>query len=275
MTLSVQAVDFVYDDGSQVLNRVSMNFADHGVVGVVGANGCGKSTLFKILLGLYRPCHGEVLWQEKALAYSKKSLIEHRQRVTLVFQEPDQQIFYTDVFDDIAFSLRNLGIDESEITRRVGHALSLVDGQSLVSKPVQYLSYGQKKRVAIAGALVLDSQYLLLDEPTAGLDPVGTRQMKSLIRSFASLGKHVVMSSHDINLIYELCDYVYVMSGGEVVSAGKPESVFLDKTSIENIGLEQPWLVRMHQELGMPLFRNEQEMKDWGISWMPGQKSTA
>ncbi|KUI98227.1 ATP-binding cassette domain-containing protein [Vibrio sp. MEBiC08052] len=260
MTLSVQAVDFAYEDGSPVLKRVAMNFAAHPVVGVVGANGCGKSTLFKLLLGLYRPHYGNILWQGQPLTYAKKALFEHRQRVTLVFQEPDQQIFYTDVFDDIAFSLRNLGVNETEIQRRVSDALSLVDGQSLIDKPVQYLSYGQKKRVAIAGALVLDSQYLLLDEPTAGLDPTGTRQMKSLIETLASLGKHVVMSSHDINLIYELCDYVYVMADGEVVSEGRPDTIFLDRTAMESIGLAQPWLVQMHQALGLPLFRNEQEM---------------
>ncbi len=260
MTLAVQAVDFAYEDGSSVLKHVSMDFTAHSVIGVVGANGCGKSTLFKLLLGLYRPRHGNVLWQGQPLTYAKKSLFEYRQRVTLVFQEPDQQIFYTDVFDDIAFSLRNLGMNEAEIERRVSDALSLVDGQNLINQPVHALSYGQKKRVAIAGALVLDSSYLLLDEPTAGLDPVGTRQMKSLIGTFASLGKHVVMSSHDIDLIYELCDYVYVMADGAVVNAGKPETIFLDKAAMESIGLEQPWLVKMHQTLGIPLFRSEQEM---------------
>ncbi|MDW6094762.1 ATP-binding cassette domain-containing protein [Vibrio rhizosphaerae] len=253
MTLSVQAMGFAYEDDSPVLKQVTMDFAAHAVVGVVGANGCGKSTLFKLLLGLYQPAHGQVLWQGQPLTYTKKALFEHRQRVTLVFQEPDQQIFYTDVFDDIAFSLRNLGVDETEIQRRVHQALSLVDGQRLIHQPVQSLSYGQKKRVAIAGALVLDSQYLLLDEPTAGLDPAGMRQMKSLIETFAALGKHVVMSSHDINLIYELCDYVYVMAEGKVVNAGKPATVFLDQAEMERIGLTQPWRIKMYQEWGIPL----------------------
>lgn len=260
MTLSVSAMSFAYEKGEPVLNNLSMDFSSHSVIGVVGANGCGKSTLFKLLLGLHTPTQGSVNWQQQAIDYSKKALIEHRKNVTLLFQEPDQQIFYTDVYNDIAFSLRNLGFDEAEIKQRVDQALALVDGKSFAHKPIQYLSYGQKKRVALAGSLVMDSDYLLLDEPTAGLDPIGTKQMKTLIRSIADLGKNVVMSSHDINLIYDVCDYVYVMSRGELVSQGEPDTVFLDKCFIEQIGLEQPWLVKMHQELGMPLFRHEHEM---------------
>jgi cobalt/nickel transport system ATP-binding protein len=260
MTLSISAVSFAYEKEAIVLHDLNMDFSSHSVIGVVGANGCGKSTLFKVLLGLHTPTHGAVHWQGQPINYDKRALIEHRKKVTLVFQEPDQQIFYTDVYNDIAFSLRNLGFAEDVIAEKVEQALSLVDGQSFAHKPIQYLSYGQKKRVALAGALVMDSDYLLLDEPTAGLDPVGTKQMKSLIRSISSMGKNVVMSSHDINLIYDICDYVYVMDEGQVVCEGQPDHVFIDKAFIESVGLEQPWLIRMHLEFGMPLFRCESDM---------------
>lgn len=260
MTLSVSALHFAYEKDEPVLKNLNMDFSSHSVIGVVGANGCGKSTLFKLLLGLHTPTDGDVKWGNEPIGYGKKALIEHRKKVTLVFQEPDQQIFYTDVYNDIAFSLRNLGFSEDEVAVRTERALELVDGKSFAHKPIQYLSYGQKKRVALAGSLVIDSDYLLLDEPTAGLDPLGTKQMKSLIGSIAGLGKNVVMSSHDINLIYDVCDYVYVMNHGELVSQGEPDKVFLDKAFIEQVGLEQPWLVKMHQEFGMPLFRHEHEM---------------
>lgn len=260
MTLSVSSMSFAYEKDERVLRNLNMDFSTHPVIGVVGANGCGKSTLFKLLLGLHTPTEGSVNWSQQPIDYSKKALIEHRKNVTLLFQEPDQQIFYTDVYNDIAFSLRNLGVAEHEIEQRIQRALELVDGKSFSHKPIQYLSYGQKKRVALAGSLVMDSDYLLLDEPTAGLDPNGTKQMKALIRSISDLGKNVVMSSHDINLIYDVCDYVYVMSQGEMVSQGEPQNVFLDKRFIEQVGLEQPWLVKMHQEFGMPLFRHEHEM---------------
>ncbi len=260
MTLSVSSMSFAYDKDESVLKNLNMDFSSHPVIGVVGANGCGKSTLFKLLLGLHTPTKGEIKWANQPIGYSKSALIDHRKKVTLLFQEPDQQIFYTDVYNDIAFSLRNLGFDEAEVEKRVKTALELVDGESFAHRPIQYLSFGQKKRVALAGSLVMDTEYLLLDEPTAGLDPVGTKQMKNLIRSISELGKNVVMSSHDINLIYDVCDYVYVMSHGELVSQGEPETVFLDKAFIERVGLEQPWLVKMHQEFDMPLFRHEHEM---------------
>ncbi|PWI32241.1 energy-coupling factor ABC transporter ATP-binding protein [Vibrio albus] len=262
MTLAVHEMSFEYEKGQPVLQNLNMDFSAHPVIGVVGANGCGKSTLFKLLLGLHTPTAGEVRWRDKAVRYDKRSLIEHRKNVTLMFQEPEQQIFYTDVFSDIAFSLRNLGIDEAEVFQRVEKAISMVDGQQFADKPIQYLSFGQKKRVALAGSLVLGTKYLLLDEPAAGLDPLGTRQMKALIRSISLSGKHVVMSSHDINLIYDVCDYVYVMNDGGIESQGVPEQVFLDKALIEKVGLEQPWLVRIHQELGMPLFRSEHDLSE-------------
>lgn len=261
MTLAVDAVSYAYPNARPAVRLVSMDLASHAVTGVVGANGCGKSTLLKLMLGLLKPSEGKVVWQNTPLTYAKSSLLAYRQHVTMVFQEPDQQIFYTDVYNDLAFSLRNLGMDEDQIRGRIVHALSLVDGLTLMDKPVQYLSYGQKKRVAIAGALVLNSDYLLLDEPTAGLDPSGTSQMKSLIHNLAQHHKHIVLTSHDINLIYELCDYIYVMSHGQVVLAGEPGTVFLNRDWLESIGLEQPWLVRIHQQLDLPLFRHDADLE--------------
>lgn len=260
MSLNTQGLSFGYQRDEWVLHDLTLNFAKAPVVGVVGANGCGKSTLFQLLLGLLKPSKGQVRWQNTPLSYSKAALLAHRQRVSLVFQEPDQQIFHTDIVSDVGFSLKNLGVDGAQVQRRTASALRMVDGLGFIDRPVQYLSFGQKKRVAIAGALVLNSDYLLLDEPTAGLDPSGVRHMKSVIDRVVKQGKHVVISSHDIDLIYQVCDYVYVLANGRVALQGAPESVFLDRQSIEQIGLEQPWLVKLHVELGYPLYRNEQQL---------------
>ncbi len=138
-----------------------------------------------------------------------------RQHVVTVFQDPDQQLFYTDIESDIAFSLRNLGVNETEIQRRIESALTLVRAHSFSHKPIQYLSFGQKKRVAIAGALVMDFDYLLLDEPTAGLDPAGRQQMLEIIGMIAAGGKRIIISSHDIDLIYQICDGLYVLGNGK------------------------------------------------------------
>lgn len=249
---------FRYQD-EPVLKGLTLDFSHHAVTGLVGANGCGKSTLFMNLSGLLRPQSGAVLWQGKPLDYSKRGLLALRQQVATVFQDPDQQIFYTDIDSDIAFSLRNLGVDEAEIARRVEDALTLVDAQHFRHQPIQCLSHGQKKRVAIAGALVLQAQYLLLDEPTAGLDPSGRTQMIEIIKRIVAQGNHVVISSHDIDLIYEVSDAVYVLRRGEVLTHGAPGDVFAQTELIEQAGLTQPWLVKLHTELGFPLCKTEAE----------------
>jgi cobalt/nickel transport system ATP-binding protein len=232
------------------------------VTAILGANGCGKSTLFMTLLGILKPQSGEVRWQGRPIGYGKKELRALRQRVSMVFQDPDQQIFYTDVESDIAFALRNLGMSEAVIASRIEQALALVDGTALKTMPVQYLSHGQKKRVAIAGALVLEADMLLLDEPTAGLDPAGRSQMMALIRRISESGRRVVVSSHDIDFIYEVCDYLYVLSKGHLLAEGTRREVFLQPDMLSRAGLVQPWLVRLHQELGYPLYESEQAFFD-------------
>lgn len=260
MTLATRALSFHYQPGENALEDLYLDFSRGQVIGVVGANGCGKSTLFMNLLGVLKPAQGEVLWQGEPLQYDKASLYALRQKVAMVFQDPDQQIFYTDVFSDIAFSLRNLGVAEPVIQQRVQDALALVDAGTFQHKPVQYLSYGQKKRVAIAGALVMNADYLLLDEPTAGLDPAGRQQMIHIIDRIVAQGKRVIISSHDIDLIYQVCDYLYVLAGGRLCCAGDERTVFLQKDRVQAAGLVQPWLVKLHTELGFPLYKTEQEL---------------
>ena len=234
---------FRYQD-EPVLKGLTLDFSRHAVTGLVGANGCGKSTLFMNLSGLLRPQQGAVLWQGEALNYSKRGLLALRQQVATVFQDPDQQIFYTDIDSDIAFSLRNLGVAEEEIARRVDEALTLVDAQGFRQQPIQCLSHGR---------------YLLLDEPTAGLDPRGRAQMIAIIRRIVGQGRRVVISSHDIDLIYEVSDAVYVLRHGEVLAAGDPGEVFACAETMDRAGLTQPWLVKLHSELGLPLCKTEAE----------------
>ncbi|MBD2816311.1 ATP-binding cassette domain-containing protein [Xenorhabdus sp. Flor] len=257
--LETRSLYFSYQD-EPILKGLTLDFNRHQVTGIIGANGCGKSTLLMNLSGILRPQKGAVWWNNAPLDYSKKGLMDLRQRVVTVFQDPDQQIFYTDIESDLAFSLRNLGIDETEIQRRIEYALTRVDAHTFRNKPIQYLSFGQKKRVAIAGALVMEFDYLLLDEPTAGLDPTGRQQMLDIINTIAAEGKRIIISSHDIDLIYQICDGLYVLANGEMISSGKPETVLLQKTQLEQAGLAQPWLVKVHTEGGLPLCKTGQEL---------------
>ena len=262
MSLSTSDLSVGYQRDVAVLHGLNLDFSRGQVTAILGANGCGKSTLFMTLLGILKPQSGEVRWQGRPIGYGKKELRALRQRVSMVFQDPDQQIFYTDVESDIAFALRNLGMSEAVIASRIEQALALVDGTALKTMPVQYLSHGQKKRVAIAGALVLEADMLLLDEPTAGLDPAGRSQMMALIRRISESGRRVVVSSHDIDFIYEVCDYLYVLSKGHLLAEGTRREVFLQPDMLTRAGLVQPWLVRLHQELGYPLYESEQAFFD-------------
>lgn len=261
--LATEALCFSWQQDQPALCDLTLDFSRGRVTGLIGANGCGKSTLFMNLLGLQRPQSGRVLWQGEPLRYDKSSLLALRQRLVLVFQEPDHQLFYTDIDSDIAFALRNLGIAESVIQGRLEQALALVGAGSFRHRPIQYLSHGQKKRVAIAGALVMQSDYLLLDEPTAGLDPQGRTAMIDIIKRISDQGRHVIVASHDIDLIYHICDYIYVMSQGHLLAQGSEREVFLQSALLDRAGLSQPWLVKAHTRLGMPLVKTEEELFDF------------
>ena len=138
--LSTKELCFKYEQGEGALKNITLDLSAGKVSGLVGANGSGKSTLFMTLLGFLKPNSGFVCWNDEPISYNKEDLYQLRQNVAIVFQEPDQQIFYTDIKSDIAFSLRNLGVNETEITKRVANALTLVDANEFVDQPIQYLS---------------------------------------------------------------------------------------------------------------------------------------
>lgn len=260
--IELKHVDFSYEKNHPILKDISAKFGENGskVVGIIGPNGTGKSTLFLNLVGMLKPTAGQILVDDQPINYSKKGLNQLRQKVGIVFQNSDQQIFYSIVKDDVAFALHNLDVPEDEIKQRVNTILRELDISELKDRPIQYLSGGQKKRVAIAGILILNSEWLLLDEPTAGLDPDGKRRMVELIKHLIDRGQKVILSSHDINFMYEVCDYFYILQAGQIVKSGKKETVFNDEKMLLETKLEQPWLVKVHQKLHLPLYDNEAEL---------------
>lgn len=256
--IRIDSLEYKYEDGTRALLDINFNLNKGKTIGVIGANGSGKSTLFLNILGILRPTDGSIYFNNKKIKYDKKSLREYRKQVTMVFQDPEKQLFYSRVYDDVAFVLRNLDYSEEGIKVRVYKALEEVNAMDLLDKPTHFLSYGQKKRVAIAGSLVLDSKVLLLDEPTSGLDPHMTKDMIHLINKLKA-DKNLIVSSHNMDFIYEVCDYVYVLSKGEIIGEGIPASIFLKSDLIKSALLDKPWLVKVHEKLNLPLYANESE----------------
>ncbi|WP_367297694.1 energy-coupling factor ABC transporter ATP-binding protein [Loigolactobacillus coryniformis] len=252
--LELQHVNFSYERGKEVLHDINLKLDQAQVIGIIGPNGSGKSTLFLNLVGIQRPDSGQILLDGQPLRYDKKSLLALRKRIGIVFQNSEQQIFYSLVEDDVAFALHNLGLPQAEIDARVDRALAKLDISDLRQRPIQYLSGGQKKRVAIAGILVLDSEWLLLDEPTAGLDPDGRRRMVRLIQQLIANGQKIILSSHDMDFMYEVGQYFYILQDGRIVKSGDKQTVFKERAIIEQAKLEQPWLVRLHEDLHLPLY---------------------
>lgn len=257
--IKIESLEYEYSDGTIALKDVNIDLDKGNVIGVIGANGSGKSTLLLNILGMLKPTKGVVKYKNSALKYDKRFLREYRKNVSIVFQDPEKQIFYSRVYDDVAFALRNLDMEEDKINLKVIEALEKVKALDLKDKPTHFLSYGQKKRIAIAGVLVMDTDVLLLDEPTAGLDPHMTKEIKKIVNDLKD-DKKLVISSHDMDFIYEICDYIYVLSEGKILGEGKPEEVFLDDELIDNSFLEKPWLVKIHEHLNVPLYKNESQI---------------
>ncbi len=259
----INNLTYKYDKNRKALDNITMDFDRGDIIGIIGSNGSGKSTLFNNLMGILKATQGEILYKNNQLKYDKKSLYNLRKEVGIVFQDPEKQIFYSMVYDDLAFALRNIGMDEKTIKIRINKALESVNGKDFIDRPVHSLSFGQKKRVAIASVIAMENDLVLLDEPTAGLDPESTRAIVEIIKSMHKKGKKIVITSHDMNLIYDICDYVYVLNQGKIISEGNVEEVFVDEEKIEEAGLELPWLVKLNKNMNLPLFRKEEDLYNY------------
>lgn len=266
--LKTKNLEYIYEDGTEALKNINIDLNQGNKIAIIGSNGAGKSTLFLNLMGILKPKKGKVFFKDEELKYKKKFLHNFRQKVGIVFQDPDKQIFYSNVYDDAAFGLRNLGIDEEQIKERVDTALKKAGAYEFKDKPVHFLSHGQKKRVAMAGVLAMDSDVILFDEPTAGLDPVMTECVKDILNNLSNEGKKIVISSHNMDLIYETCDYAYVLNHGEIIGEGKIEEIFVKEELLKKAGLNEPWLVKVHKNMNLPLFKSEEKLyKYWSENY--------
>lgn len=257
--LEVKNLEYTYESGKKVLNGISLSTKNGAITMVIGENGAGKTTLFKNILGLLKRDKGDIIVDGEELRYDKKSLLNYRKNVTMVFQDPDNQIFYSNVFDDTAFTLRNLGYDEETVKERVDNALRSANAYELKEMPVHFLSYGQKKRVAIASAIALGARYILMDEPTAGLDPVSIGILKKTIAGIAK-NSSLLISTHDMEFCYEMADYIYVVKDAKIIKEGSKYEIFKDEDVIKRANQELPLCVRVANALGVDFFDNNDQM---------------
>ena len=231
---------YTYEDGTKALDHVTLGARRGRITGILGANGAGKSTLFLNLNGVLTPTAGEVLLDGAPVRRDRKGLTELRRRVGIVFQDPDDQLFSADVYRDVSFGAVNLGLDEGEVRRRVEDALARTGISHLRDKPTHALSFGQKKRAAIAGVLVMEPEVLILDEPTAGLDPSGVSGLLELIGRLRDAGMAVLIATHDMDLVPLCCDDAYLLGEGRVLAAGTPEELFRDPELLRENHLRLP-----------------------------------
>ena len=256
MRIELRGVHHVYALGTpfevEALRGVSLAVEPDEVLGIVGGTGSGKSTLVQHLNLLLEPTSGEVLVDGVDARTLRKG--ELRRRVGLVFQFPEAALFAPTVEEDVAFAPRQLGLDEEEVQRRVRGTLELLDAVQLADRSPFALSGGEKRRVAIAGVLAMSPDVLVLDEPTAGLDPATRAELLEVVRGLREAGNSVVMVSHDLDEIAEVADRVCVLAGGEVRAVGTPEEVFYADPTAAPATVRTISLIRnAHPKVGRPV----------------------
>ncbi|MCX6018699.1 MAG: ABC transporter ATP-binding protein [Chloroflexi bacterium] len=237
-SIEVEDLHFSYPDGHVALNGATLSVAPGEKVALLGPNGAGKSTLILHLNGILKPTSGRVhVAGIDVPNCSKSELAKVRAAVGLVFQQPDDQLFSPTVFDDVAFGPIYQGLPESEVRARVRDALAAVKMSDYVDRVSHHLSVGQKKRIAIATVLSMKPDLLVLDEPTAGLDPRGRRELMHLLHE---LPQTMLISTHDLAMVRELLPRTIVMEGGRVVANGPTNEILADEVLLHAHGLEKP-----------------------------------
>ncbi|MDO8568511.1 MAG: ATP-binding cassette domain-containing protein [Dehalococcoidales bacterium] len=262
--ISTTGLSFTYPDGTEAVTNVDLDIQKGEFVALMGANGSGKTTLLKLLIGLLKPCSGEIRLDGRAPRQLKDT--DFFKRVGMVFQDPNDQLFASTVEQDVGFGVANLGVKGEEASRRISHALEMVGAGGLGCKPIHTLSYGQKRRVSLAGVLAMEPGLVLLDEPTSGLDPRSITPIMLLLRRLnRDKGIAMVMATHDVELVPLFCDRIIVMHQGRIAAQGTPHEIFANPALTRGVGLRLPRLAHLAEilkkedglEINLPLTISE------------------
>lgn len=238
--LSTENLSFTYPDGTQALKNINIEIEKGEKVAIIGPNGAGKSTLFSHFNGLTEPTSGCVKIEDKPISFEKDELLKVRQKVGIVFQDPNDQLFAPTVKEDIAFGPMNLGLSYDEVEKRVEDALKMVGMENYEDKTPHHLSGGQQKRIAIAGIIAMKPELMILDEPTAGLDPDGVEKVLNIMNQLNEEGMTLIISSHDIDMISKYADKIFVLYNGEIIESGNKNKIFSDMDLLKKAHLRTP-----------------------------------
>lgn len=233
--IDVEHVSFGYETGKEVLKEISFHAGEGESVGLIGANGVGKSTLLKMLVGLNLQFSGTI--RVENIPVEKNTLAEIRSRIGYVFQDSDSQLFMNTAYDDIAFAPRNYGLSEEEVERRVNQALAMTGITYLKERQIYKMSGGEKKLVSIATILSMTPDIILMDEPSIALDPKNRRNIIHILNSFDHLK---VIASHDLDMILDTCERTILMADGAIVADGPTKEILTDRELLERNHLELP-----------------------------------
>lgn len=238
--IETKNLSFTYPDGTKALKNVNLQIKKGEKIAIMGPNGAGKSTLFSHFNGLTEPTSGHVEVDGEKIIFDREELLKVRQKVGIVFQNPNDQLFAPTVKEDVAFGPMNLGLDYDEVKNRITEALEMVGMSGFEDKTPHHLSGGQQKRVAIAGIIAMRPEIMILDEPTAGLDPEGVDKVLNILNKLNDEGMSIVVSSHDIEMINHFADRIFVLYDGEIIAQGDKHHIFSDKKLIKKAHLRNP-----------------------------------
>jgi cobalt/nickel transport system ATP-binding protein len=238
ISLLIEELAFAYPDGNQALFGVSLKISKGERVALLGPNGAGKTTLVMHLNGILSTLHGKVFVAGKLVdSKDKEGLKQIRSKVGIVFQDPDDQLFMPTVGQDVAFGPYNMGLRDAELDEVVTQALSMVGMLEYKDRPPHHLSFGQRRRVAVATVLAMKPEILVLDEPSSNLDPASRRELAEILRS---LDITIIMVTHDLPYAYELCERSLILSGGIIAADGKTKDILKNEELLKKHRLELP-----------------------------------
>lgn len=270
--LKAENLYFSYDDDkSYALNGVSLEIKKGQKIAFMGANGSGKSTFFLCCIGILKPKTGKLSFDGQYIKYDKKGLLDLRSKIGIVFQDPDNQLFCSSVYQEISFGVLNLGICEKQAKIDVENIITELEITPFKDRPTHALSGGQKKQVSIADILVMRPKIIILDEPAAALDPKHTQIVNNIVDKMVQNSITVIMSTHDVDYAYEWADEIVLFDKGKVIMQAKPVDVFTNKQVLEKTNLSMPTVLTFFESLcnenildsNLSYPKNFQQLKDY------------